>query len=281
MKCDGRRPSCGNCSKRREACQYINEVRRRGPGKRKKLVAARPKKTNKMIESGTDPVPEKRLVRGKGKTRSEFEEGSSQQPEVQEELHLPQSPRSGTHGHPGLIPNANTDLFLPSMLSSESPSRQLTSGQSPPFRPQQFASASFSPPMPYYRSPQGFAPELYPPGQTSPPYIGADVLDPVLTGGENSLEGMMAPGDSSCNTRRASMMSSGPSSSENEARKKSKRSQLTKRARTATRDSSMAGDDGKNDNNVGEAGPSNARGRRHDRRRDEGEEEDELADDEN
>lgn len=270
MKCDGRRPSCGNCSKRTEACVYINEVRRRGPGKKKKLVAARPKKTNKAIESGTAPVPGKQS-RNRGKAKQDFIEGSSGHADENEQAQLPPE----LQGHPGILPGANTDLFLPSMIQPELSSTQLTSDQSPPFHPQQFA-PSFSPPIPFYRSPQGFAPELYPPGQASPPFVSADVLDPVLTGGRQEGSGVevpMLPDAGTSTTRTASMVSSGPSSSESETRKSGRTSHSTKRARTGAR----GGEGGEQSR----AGPSRAHGQRHDGGKDERGGEDEPVDDEN
>nr|QWQ79350.1 Zn 2Cys6 transcription factor [Sanghuangporus sanghuang] len=38
MKCDGLRPTCKNCQRKGHQCEYIEEVRRRGPGKKKKAI---------------------------------------------------------------------------------------------------------------------------------------------------------------------------------------------------------------------------------------------------
>lgn len=52
LKCNGARPRCGHCVKRGGDCEYSKEIRRRGPGKKQKLIEARPKKTNRRITGG-------------------------------------------------------------------------------------------------------------------------------------------------------------------------------------------------------------------------------------
>lgn len=61
LRCDGVRPTCRTCETRKEPCTYVNQVRRRGPGKAPKGSKKMAKRTSAdaATGSGTDAFPTK------------------------------------------------------------------------------------------------------------------------------------------------------------------------------------------------------------------------------
>ena len=254
MKCDGLRPTCKNCQRKGVECSYIPVVRRRGPGKKKKAADARPKKTNKRLES-------EKQAKGKGKDRAgESTDVSTQETELSS-LN-PEASGSGLQVEGGSSQQfspafsqsgPSRELYLPSPLQRmQSPQAAQRSSSALPVDPNisPFPSGSLSLPLypaeqfppPYGQSPPFPGGGLFLPGQ-SPTMGTRDIVDPYAGVGINTTESAGSSGmimDVGAHprvplhgtARTASMFSSGPSSSEGELGRQSRRRRTSKRTRT-------------------------------------------------
>ncbi|KAL5519800.1 hypothetical protein ACEPAG_1460 [Sanghuangporus baumii] len=251
MKCDGLRPTCKNCARKGNECTYIEEVRRRGPGKKKKAIDARPKKSNKRIEA-------QRQAKGKGKDKAagstdvstqETEAGSWQSEASGSGL---QVEGAGMQQFTSAIGQGGPSggLYLPSPLQQMQSSPVVEGSTStlpggPNISP--FPSGSLSLPLyppeqfppPYGQSPPFAGGNVFLPGQ-SPEMHTRDIVDPYAGVGVNISESggssiMMSEVSLPGTSRTASMSSSGSSSSDGELGRQSRRRRTSKRARTVTR----------------------------------------------
>ena len=115
MRCDGLRPSCKNCLKKNEPCVYINEIRRRGPGKKQKKTETRPRRArqSKEGESGDQAKEGEKSTRrrGKGKGRA-GDTGTTSA--VESDLDVAHS-MSGMEGEP----STSTQHFVPGAQVAE------------------------------------------------------------------------------------------------------------------------------------------------------------------
>ncbi|KAL5482405.1 hypothetical protein ACEPAI_8999 [Sanghuangporus weigelae] len=251
MKCDGLRPTCRNCARKGNECKYIEEVRRRGPGKKKKAIDARPKKLNKRIEA-------ERQAKRKGKDKAtgstdvstqETETGSWQSEASGSGL---QAEGAATQQFTSAIGQGGPSggLYLPSPLQ-QMQSSPVIEGSTPalpggpnisPFPSGSLSLPLYSPeqfPPPYGQSPPFAGGNVFLPGQ-SPGMHTRDIVDSYAGVGVNISESggssiMMSEVSLPDTSRTASMSSSGSSSSDGELERQSRRRRTSKRARTVTR----------------------------------------------
>lgn len=58
LKCDGNRPTCSNCERRRQPCAYDAVIKRRGPGKKTRA------RQHQQGQADPTPEPEQAQVAG-------------------------------------------------------------------------------------------------------------------------------------------------------------------------------------------------------------------------